>query len=192
MSGPPGPVDIWSQPAFFFLMRLILLLACVLVCPVFGSSKEPLSVGATAPGLSVTLDDGSEVDLAEVFREGPVLLFFYPKADTPGCTKQACNLRDHRESVEKAGITVFGVSRDTVEKQAAFRKKYGLPYRLVADPDGRLGEAFGVGGYLGMVYKRQSFLVVDGKIAWTDLKARPGTQAQDAILAFESVSGNTD
>ncbi len=169
-------------------MRLILSAIALLITPMFGFGTEPIEVGAEAPVVEVTLEDGSTLNLREAFEDGPVLLFFYPKADTPGCTKQACNLRDHQEAVESAGITVFGVSRDTVERQAAFRQKYGLPYHLIADPDGQLGEAFKVGGYLGMAYKRQSFLVVDGNVVWMDLKASPGSQAQDAIAAYEQLS----
>lgn len=140
--------------------------------------------------MEVTLDDGSVTELSKVYAKGPVLLFFYPKADTPGCTKQACNLRDHQKALADSRITVLGVSRDSVAKQAAFREKYGLPYNLVADPEGALGKAFGVGGHLGMVYKRQSFLVLDGKVAWMDLQATPGTQAQDAIRAYEQLTAD--
>jgi len=146
---------------------------------------KPIEVGATAPALTVTTHTGESLDLAEVYARGPVLVYFYPKADTPGCTAQACNLRDNFDAVTAAGITVLGVSTDTVARQAEFRDKYDLPFTLIADPDQVLGKAFGVGGVLGMgFFKRQSFLVVNGKIAWRDLSAKPGSQSEDAIKAL--------
>ncbi|MDP0500372.1 MAG: peroxiredoxin [Verrucomicrobiota bacterium JB022] len=147
---------------------------------------EPLSKGAEAPALQVTTHEGKTLDLAEAYAEGPVLVYFYPKADTPGCTAQACNLRDHFEAVKDAGITVIGVSADGVDAQKAFAEKYHLPFTLVADHDKKLGKAFGVDSIMGRVFSRQSFLVVDGKVVWSDLKATPDSQAQDAVAALES------
>ncbi|MGF1529875.1 MAG: peroxiredoxin [Puniceicoccaceae bacterium] len=148
------------------------------------SSSDHLEVGAPAPSLSVTLDNQEVVELSTLYEKGPVLLFFYPKADTPGCTKQACNLRDEFKALTEANLQVLGVSRDSVKKQAAFRAKYSLPYPLIADPEGALGKAFKVGGYLGLAYKRESYLVVDGKVAWMDRRAKPGSQAADALKAL--------
>lgn len=164
----------------------ILLLAFLVPMALF--AKNPLEVGSDAPALTVTTHTGSALDLAEAYSRGPVLIFFYPKADTPGCTKQACNLRDHYGDLKEAGIQVFGVSMDDVETQKAFSEKYDLPYLLVADDERELGNAFGVGSYMGMAYKRQTFLVKDGKIAWRDLSAKPATQTADALAAHEALS----
>lgn len=161
-----------------------ILFLCFL--PMLGAAK-PLEPGAPAPDLTVTTDAAQELALADVYAEGPVLLFFYPKSFTPGCTKQACNLADNFEDVQAAGITVLGVSRDKVETQADFREKYKLPYTLIADAGGALGKAFGVGSSLKLFHKRQSFLVVDGKIAWRDLSATPATQSADALAALAAV-----
>ncbi len=144
---------------------------------------EPLEVGADAPKLKSTDHLGKEVDLGAVFAKGTSLVYFYPKADTPGCTRQACNLRDEFAAVQEAGITVFGVSADTVEDQKAFADKFKLPFSLLADKEGAVIKAFGVPASAKGFASRQSFLIRDGKIIWRDLKAKPDTQAKDAIAA---------
>lgn len=169
------------------MKRFHLLTILTLILPMALFSKETLTVGDEAPALTVTTHTGAELDLGETYAEGPVLVYFYPKSDTPGCTKQACNIRDNFSAIQEAGITVIGVSIDDVESQEAFREKYELPFTLVADKDKRLGTAFGVGGWMGLAYKRQSFLVVDGKIAWRDLSASPASQSQDILDALEAV-----
>ncbi|MFP4352597.1 MAG: peroxiredoxin [Puniceicoccaceae bacterium] len=164
----------------------------VLFLTMFGlfssSHAAPLAVGAPAPDPTVTDSDGGSLDLGEVYAAGPTLVYFYPKADTPGCTTQACDLRDSFESLTEAGLQVVGVSADKVSSQAAFKEKYSLPFTLVADPGGKLIEAFGVPTRVGFA-SRQSFLVVDGTIAWRDLKAAPKTQAADALAALKSARG---
>ena len=144
---------------------------------------EPLNVGDDAPKLKTTDQDGKKVDLGKELGKGTSLVYFYPKADTPGCTKQACNLRDAFEDVKKAGIKVFGVSADTSKDQKNFADKFKLPFVLLADKKGEVIKAFGVPTSAKGFAKRQSFLVKDGKIVWRDLKATPTTQAQDAIAA---------
>jgi peroxiredoxin Q/BCP len=166
---------------------LLTLIIATMSLSGFLSASEPLAVGDAAPALTVTVDSGKPLDLATTYAAGPVLLFFYPKADTRGCTAQACNLRDSIGELRAAGIQVIGVSMDDVASQAAFREKYGLPYPLVADADKALGKAFRVGNYLGAAYKRQTFLVVNGRIAWRDLAAKPATQSEDALQAWKGL-----
>lgn len=146
----------------------------------FTANADPLEVGDEAPVLTATAHDGSAVDLGSVYSSGPVLVYFYPKADTPGCTKQACSIRDDYEAIREAGLTVYGVSTDTVEAQKAFREKYRLPFTLLADPGRELVEAFGVPS-MGQFAKRQAFLVKDGRIAWRDLSASTSRQAEDVL-----------
>jgi len=150
----------------------------------FSSHADPLEIGASAPTLTVLTSDGSEINLAEVYEAGPVLVYFYPKADTPGCTKQACNLRDSFSELSETGLRVIGVSTDGVERQAAFKEKYSLPFTLVADPGGKLVEAFGVPLVMKGFASRQSFLIIGGKVAWRDLSASPKSQAADALAAL--------
>lgn len=153
------------------------------------SSAEPLPVGTPAPAFEVTTHKGESLDLARAYAKGPVLVYFYPKADTPGCTTQACNLRDAFADLEEAGLRVIGVSADSVQSQAAFSKKYELPFTLVADTEKKLMEAFRVGSFFGFS-SRQSFLVVDGRIVWRDTSASPSTQAKDALQALAEARGN--
>ena len=144
---------------------------------------EPLKVGDAAPQVKTIDQDGKTVDLGKELKKGITLVYFYPKADTPGCTKQACNLRDAFEEVTKAGIKVFGVSADTSKDQKHFAGKFSLPFTLLADKKGEVIKAFGVPTNPRGMAARQSFLVKDGKIIWRDLKAKPVTQAQDAMAA---------
>lgn len=146
-------------------------------------NAEPLAVGAEAPKLSAVDQNGEKVDLAAKFSKGTTLVYFYPKADTPGCTKQACNLRDAFAEVQDAGIEVIGVSGDKPKSQKAFEVKYKLQFTLIADADTKVMQAFGVPVRAGHFAARQSFLIKDGKVIWVDLKASPKTQAQDAIAA---------
>jgi len=154
-------------------------------------AKDPLESGAVAPALSVVTHTGETLELADLYETGPVLVYFYPKSDTPGCTRQACNIRDNFETLQDAGVQVLGVSTDSVASQKAFREKYNLPFTLVADTNKTMGEAFGIGTFMGLGFKRQSFLIVDGTIVWRDLKASPASQAADALAALES-TGKAD
>lgn len=152
------------------------------------SHAEPLDVGAKAPDFVVQDHNGSDVNLAEIYKKGVTLVYFYPKADTPGCTAQACNLRDSFEELTKKGIQVIGVSADKPEAQKKFKEKYNLPFTLIADHDVKLIKAFGVPLIVGkFLASRQSFLVKDGVVVWRDLKATPKQQAQDAIKAVEQL-----
>ncbi len=161
-----------------------LLLTAALVGGLFSfSHADPISVGSASPSLTAPNDEGKTTNLGELVKKGPVLVYFYPKADTPGCTAQACNLRDHFEDLGKAGVTVVGVSTDGVVKQAAFKAKYKLPFTLLADEKGLVAKAFGVPVTLGYA-SRQSFLLKDGKVIWRDLSATPKTQSEDALKAL--------
>ena len=101
---------------------IIVLLAAFIFVP--SLMAIPLEVGATAPTVKSIDENGKAIDLGEELKTGITLVYFYPKADTPGCTKQACNLRDEFASVTQAGIKVFGVSNDTPEAQKAFKEKF--------------------------------------------------------------------
>lgn len=164
------------------------LLAFAIMMPLFAAGKDPLHVGDKAPDLTVTVHTGEKVNLADAYAKGPVLIYFYPKAETPGCTKQACNLRDNMALLQDANLTIYGVSTDSVESQQKFAENHSLPFLLIADPEKQLGEAFGVNARpIVGVYPRQTFLIVDGKIAWHDPSAKPDTQTQDALAALEKV-----
>lgn len=129
----------------------------------------------------VTVDqDGNKLDLAEEYKKGTVLVYFYPKADTPGCTAQACSLRDSYETLTDKGVTVIGVSLDGAEDQKAFKAKYNLPFKLVPDTDRKMVDAFGVTHIAGAA-NREAFLIQDGQIVWHDASASTSEQAADVL-----------
>lgn len=166
-------------------MRLPLLLIAFMNLFSLFARAEPLTVGAPAPLVSSKNQDGKEVSFADVYQKGITLVYFYPKAATPGCTKEACSLRDSYAGLTAKGLQVLGVSRDTPESQKKFRDDQNLPFTLIADTDGKVAEAFHVPmmPVVG-VPMRQSFIVKDGKIAWISLSAQTtgaATEVQNAL-----------
>ncbi|MCA9794355.1 MAG: peroxiredoxin, partial [Candidatus Eremiobacteraeota bacterium] len=128
--------------------------------------------------------DGKPVEFAKLYKEGLVLVYFYPKADTPGCTAQACSLRDAYADLVDAGVTVIGVSTDKPEAQKAFKAKYKLPFRLIPDPGQEVLRAFQVPTLVG-VANREAFLIKDGKVVWHDNHASTKKQAQDVLAELK-------
>jgi peroxiredoxin Q/BCP len=148
------------------------------------SVRPPLAVGAPAPDDSGKDQDGNTINLKDVYAKGVTLVYFYPKADTPGCTKQGCSLRDSWSDLQAKGIQVVGVSGDTPEAQKAFKDKFHFPFPLIADHDGKVASAFGVPAMKPGIFKRTSFLVKDGKIAWNMTeKTTTDTHAADVLKA---------
>ncbi len=143
------------------------------------SSAAPIDTGAALPAVTAKDQDGKDVKLAEA-ASGWTLVYFYPKADTPGCTKQSCSLRDSFATLTEKKVRVFGVSLDDVAAQKAFQEKYKLPFTLLADKDGKVADAFGVPHSMGFA-KRQAFLFKDGKLVWRDLSASTDQQAADVL-----------
>ena len=140
-----------------------------------------VDVGDTAPDFTMPTDGGGEVSLAKL-KGKPVVLYFYPRDDTPGCTKEACGFRDNFPDFKGVDAEIIGVSRDTVGKHDKFKAKYELPFTLGADEDGSVTEAYGVWveksmyGRKSMGIERATFLIgKDGKIAkvWRKVKV-PG------------------
>jgi peroxiredoxin Q/BCP len=149
-------------------------------------SASAIEVGAEAPTVTAVDEDGRSVRFADFYRKGVTLVYFYPKADTPGCTTEACAVRDSIESLKASGVQVLGVSEDQPDAQKHFREKYHLPFVLIADSDGAVAKAFGVPTFLGFA-KRQSFLVKDGKIVWRDLSVSPSTHVAEVNKALASL-----
>lgn len=146
-----------------------------------------IGVGSNVPDASARDQNGKDVVLKEVFSRGVTLVYFYPKSDTPGCTKQACSMRDDWKTLQEKGIQVLGVSGDPVSAQKAFEEKYQLPFTIVSDVDGKVAAAFGVPMNNGKA-QRSSFLVRDGKVVWTMVKASTQDHSKDVIKAFESLA----
>lgn len=146
------------------------------------SSAAPLEVGAEAPAVSALTDAGNTLNLTDVYGSNDyTLVYFYPKADTPGCTKQGCSLRDSYEALTDKGVAVIGVSHDKVEAQKAFKEKYNFPFTLLADTEKQVSGAFGAKGL--MMASRSAYLVHEGKIVYADHKGSTSQQAAD-ILGF--------
>jgi peroxiredoxin Q/BCP len=163
------------------MKRITQILTAVTAC-MFASNAtaEPLAVGAALPAVEQKNQDDQMVKLAEAGAKGYTLVYFYPKADTPGCTKQACSLRDSYVALTDKGVKIFGVSADKVPAQKAFKDKYKLPFDLLADSDAKVIDAFGVPKTLGFA-KRQAFLFKEGKLVWSDTSASTEKQAEDVL-----------
>lgn len=142
-----------------------------------------LPVGADAPDVSGVDQDGKTHALSET-RGSPTVVYFYPKDETPGCTKEACAFRGVWKEYEEAGVKLFGVSRDAAASHKEFADKYRLTFPLIADQDGAWAAAFGVATRLGM-YQRVTFLLGrDGRVAKVYGDVNPGLHA---LEVFEDV-----
>jgi thioredoxin-dependent peroxiredoxin len=150
----------------------------------------PLAPGDAAPDFTLTADDGETVSLGGL-RGSRVVIYFYPKDDTPGCTKQACALRDDWGSFEDLGAKVFGISPDSVESHQKFREKFSLPFQLLADTGHAVADAYEVWGekknygktYMGI--HRSAFVIdEEGKIAQALYDVAPLDTAPKALAAL--------
>ena len=146
-----------------------------------------LKEGDVAPAFTVATNGGGRISLAD-FKGKNVVLYFYPRDDTPGCTKEACAFRDHFAEFKKRGAVVFGVSVDTVKSHDKFVKKFKLPFTLLADEDKKIVEAYGVWGeksfmgreYLGIA--RVTFLIgPDGRIKKIWPTVKPEEHAEEVL-----------
>ena len=143
---------------------------------------DSLEIGSPAPQLKVLTDEGTTLDLGKALSEGTKLVFFYPKAMTPGCVKQACSLRDGWVELQSRNVSIFGVSSDTAKTQAQFRDKYTLPFTLLADTDGQIADAFSKSRW-----SRQAYIFKDGILVWRDLKAATSEQATEILAALDEL-----
>ena len=149
-----------------------------------------LKAGDVAPDFSVASNGGGKVSLAD-FKGKPVILYFYPKDDTPGCTKEACAFRDGFAEFEKRGAVVLGVSTDPVKSHDKFAEKFQLPFTLLADVDKRIVTAYGVWGeksFMGRKYlgtHRVTFLIgPDGRIKKIWPQVKPDEHAGEVLAAL--------
>ena len=155
-----------------------------------GPANGLVEEGKPAPDFTLTSDSGEEVTLSSL-RGAPVVLYFYPKDDTPGCTAQACGIRDSWGEFEERGAVVLGVSPDSETSHVKFKRKYGLPFTLLADEDHAVSEAYGVwvekslAGKTYMGVERSTFVIdADGDVAKVMRKVKPDTHADDVLAAL--------
>jgi peroxiredoxin Q/BCP len=149
-----------------------------------------LEVGAVAPDFTLADQDGNAVTLSEL-RGNPVVLYFYPKANTPGCTTQACGVRDHRTDYAKLDATVLGVSPDPVKPIAKFADKFDLGFTLLSDADHAVADAYGVWveksmyGRTYMGNERTTFVIdADGVITHVFRKVKPAEHDEQVLAAL--------
>jgi peroxiredoxin Q/BCP len=141
-----------------------------------------LTVGTKAPSFTTTDDQGNTVSLSD-FAGKIVVLYFYPKDDTPGCTKQAQSFRDNFEAYQGKDMVVLGVSRDDQASHQQFKEKYGLPFTLLTDVDGTLTTAYDVDG--GGYAKRVTYIIdAEGTISHVDAAVKTETHAQDVLASL--------
>jgi len=130
-----------------------------------------LEAGAKLPDVGAETDAGTPVRLRDLGKKNTLVVYFYPRADTPGCTNETMQFRDLNGQFEKKGVTVLGVSRDAVKAQAKFKEKYDVPFALLADVESAICDAFGViveknmYGKKSLGIQRSTFIVKDGTIA---------------------------
>jgi len=157
-------------------------------------TARTLQPGDPAPDFESLTDAGETFRLSDL-KGKTVVLYFYPKADTPGCTKESCSFRDNMSRFRRRGVVIVGVSPDKVAKQARFKEKYGLPFTLLADEDHKIAEAYGVWKlkknygreYMGI--ERTTFIIgKDGKIARVFPKVKVDGHVDEVLAALEEVA----
>lgn len=156
------------------------------------AAKKPVELkpGDPAPAIQLTTDSGQPFDLAAL-KGKRVVLYFYPKADTPGCTKESCDFRDNMARLKSKKVEVVGISPDTVAKQAKFKTKFDLPFTLLADDEAKVAEAYGVWkeksmyGKTYMGIERTTFLIdADGRIAKIFPKVKVDGHVDEVLAAL--------
>jgi len=151
-----------------------------------------LKVGDAAPEVELKTNEGAPFSLQSRKGKGWTILYFYPKAGTPGCTKQACAFRDAADQIKKQNAEVFGVSTDTVEKLAAFQKEHKLTFTLLSDPDAKVTQAFGVKLPVVKLAKRWTFVIdPELKIRHVNDKVDPLLDAKQVIETLQTLQGKT-
>ncbi len=175
---------------------IVLLMIAAAVALLFmppGDASEPPAVGALAPEFELP-DQTGQLHSLEDYRDQWVVLYFYPKDETPGCTTEACEFRDNIFAFRKLNAQILGVSLDDVESHREFAENHSLPFPLLADVDGTAADAYGVKTrMLGMtVAKRQTFLIAPGgEIARHYEKVDPSGHSAQVIADLEGLSGAT-
>jgi peroxiredoxin Q/BCP len=152
------------------------------------SAAPELKLGDRIPALTLPDQDGKPLDLATYGSEGYLLVFFYPKANTLGCTAQACSLRDSETQLKERGVKILGISADKPDSQKKFVTDQKLPYPLIADSESKAIQAFGVESAMFGFARRSAFLFHNGKLVWRDPKSSTKDQAEMVLKALDTLS----
>ncbi len=135
-----------------------------------------------APEFTLPDQDGHDISLSDLSRDGPVILYFYPADFTPGCTREACSIRDLHREISGAGLTVAGISPQSPESHRRFREKYNLPFTLLADETKEVIKMFGVNGLFGVWVQRVTYLIDQNRIVKGRVKAHFSIAEHEAFI----------
>jgi peroxiredoxin Q/BCP len=139
-----------------------------------------LKPGDKAPEFVLANDEGADTSLNDLLQDGPLILYFYPADFTPGCTKEACSIRDIHQDIQAVGLTVVGISPQDVESHRKFRDKYELPFTLLSDPNKEVVRMYDVDGMFGVGVQRATFLISQDR------------KIQDAVIANVRISRHAE
>ena len=170
------------------MKTICLLLAGILLTQLSSLGAPMPKVGDTAPDFSVAASDGKTVHLKDAVGKGNIILYFYPKDDTKGCTAEACGFRDTMDEFKGLNATVLGVSFDSVESHKAFIAKYKLPFVLLSDTDKAVAKLYGVADDTSKFASRVTFVINKaGKIAYVNPKVNPATHAAELRSVLQNI-----
>jgi peroxiredoxin Q/BCP len=148
-----------------------------------------VKTGDQAPDFQGPTSDGSLLGLKDFAGRKNVVLYFYPKDDTPGCTTEACSFRDNLQSIREMGAEIVGVSIDTVQSHDKFAKKYGLPFPLISDKDKRIASAYGVLKEMGVGTNRVTFIIdKNGKVVRIFPKVDVSKHTEEVVAALKELA----
>lgn len=176
------------------IKNLFLAFSCFISSTLFCKQKRNLQPGDTAPAFALA-DESGKIRTLQEFKGHKVVLFFYPKDASPGCTKEACSLRDAFDIYQKNNIILLGVSYDSVASHARFQSKHHLPFSLLADTKGNIAAAYGANHFclFNIVPQRKTFLIDEqGNIVAVMHKVNVNSHAQDILKAFGIKISNHD
>ena len=176
------------------MLRALLIMFSFLFSSLFANAAEQVTTGDIAPEFELPDQDG-QLHSLEDYRDQWVVLYFYPKDETPGCTTEACEFRDNIFAFRKLNVQILGVSLDDVESHRKFAENHGLPFPLLADTDGMAADAYGVKTKMfGMtVARRQTFLIApDGTIAKHYPKVKPAEHSAEVLADLQQLGAGVD
>jgi thioredoxin-dependent peroxiredoxin len=159
-----------------------------------GQTKGKVKVGSVAPDFTLPSQSGVMVNFKDFIGTKPVVLFFYPKDDTPGCTKEACAFRDDYDQFEKLDAEVIGISSDSVESHRRFAKKHDLPFTLLSDEVGQVRKRYGVRNSFGLFPGRVTYVIDEEGVVRLIFSSQLGVEqhVEEALKALQSISSGTD
>jgi thioredoxin-dependent peroxiredoxin len=159
-----------------------------------GQTKGKVKVGSVAPDFTLPSQSGVMVNFKDFIGTKPVVLFFYPKDDTPGCTKEACAFRDDYDQFEKLDAEVIGISSDSVESHRRFATKHDLPFTLLSDEVGQVRKRYGVRNSFGLFPGRVTYVIDEEGVVRLIFSSQLGVEqhVEEALKALQSISSGTD